>query len=240
VDDYPSNLKLVAALLENLGVKVDCANNGFEALEFIENKNYDLIFMDIQMPGMDGIEVTNRIRLKESPGHHIPIVALTAHALTTEREAVLRAGMDDYLTKPIDEKNLERIIQQWTSRSDRREKPQDKPTVPVDWQQTLKLAANKTTLAKEMLLGLVDSLDEAQTKINHSFTKKEYKKMREHVHRLHGACCYCGVPALKTAVATVETALAKKKLENINFLMVELNKEINRLQRYMKENALEV
>ncbi|MGD9591197.1 MAG: two-component sensor histidine kinase BarA, partial [Candidatus Berkiella sp.] len=240
VDDYPSNLKLVAALLENLGLKADCANNGFEALQFIKNKNYDLIFMDIQMPGMDGIEVTNRIRSDEIPGKHIPIIALTAHALTTEREAVLRAGMDDYLTKPIDEKDLQRIIQQWTKKyiftqdQHSAHEIQEQTRIPVDWQQTLKLAANKSSLAKDMLLGLVDSLKSAQTNINQTFTKKDYKNMREHVHRLHGACCYCGVPALKSAVAAVETALAKKELENINFLMVELNKEINRLGRYVQ------
>lgn len=244
VDDYPSNLKLVAALLENLGVKADCANNGFEALQFIKNKNYDLIFMDIQMPGMDGIEVTNRIRADEIPGTHIPIIALTAHALTTEREAVLRAGMDDYLTKPIDEKDLQRVIQQWTKKyisnqdqlTDPQENAQEQTRIPVDWQQTLKLAANKSSLAKDMLLGLVDSLKSAQNNINQMFTKKDYKNMREQVHRLHGACCYCGVPALKSAVAAVETAIAKKEFDNINFLMVELNKEINRLQRYVQSN----
>lgn len=243
VDDYPSNLKLVAALLENLGVKADCANNGYEALEFINRKKYDLIFMDIQMPGIDGIEVTNRIRSDEVPGMHIPIIALTAHALAAEREAVLRAGMDDYLTKPIDEKELQRVIAQWTKKKlnlgndeTSSELVQEKPKIPVDWQQTLKLAANKSTLAKDMLMGLVESLKSAQTNINQSFTKKDYKNMREHVHRLHGACCYCGVPALKAAVLNVESALAKKELENINFLVVELNKEINRLQRYVQNN----
>jgi two-component system sensor histidine kinase BarA len=243
VDDYPSNLKLVAALLENLGVKADCANNGYEALEYISRKKYDLIFMDIQMPGIDGIEVTNRIRGDEVPGMHIPIIALTAHALAAEREAVLRAGMDDYLTKPIDEKELQRVIAQWTKKKlnngseyAQSDMPQDKPKIPVDWQQTLKLAANKSTLAKDMLMGLVESLKPAQTNINQTFTKKDYKNMREHVHRLHGACCYCGVPALKAAVLNVESALAKKELENINFLVVELNKEINRLQRYVQNN----
>ncbi|MBS0290839.1 MAG: two-component sensor histidine kinase BarA [Proteobacteria bacterium] len=245
VDDYPSNLKLVAALLENLGVSADCANNGYEALQFIEKKKYDLIFMDIQMPGIDGIEVTNRIRGEEDPGSHIPIIALTAHALTTEKEAVLRAGMDDYLTKPIDEKDLQRIIEQWTkkilihsqnSNEQHQNTQQEKPRIPVDWQLTLKLAANKSSLAKDMLMGLVDSLKSAQTQINQSFTKKDYKNMREHVHRLHGACCYCGVPALKTAVASVETAIAQKEYDNINFLVVELNKEINRLQRYVQNN----
>ncbi len=245
VDDNPSNLKLVAALLEDMGIIADCANLGVEALKLMEQKTYDIILMDIQMPGMDGLQVTNRIRMKERPGHHVPIIALTAHALTTEREAVLCAGMDDYLTKPIDEKELQRIIQQWTKGTGTQTgvpaQPQDTSsqqttTLPIDWEQTLKLAANKPQLAKDMLSGLIGSLKTAQTNINQSFTKKDYKLMREEVHHLHGACCYCGVPSLKTAVATLETALAKEQLDNLNFLMVELNKEMNRLQQYFHSN----
>lgn len=243
VDDYPSNLKLVATLLENLGVTVDCANNGAEALECLRHKNYDLIFMDIQMPVMDGIEVTNRIRLNESPGHHIPIIALTAHALAAEREAVLCAGMDDYLTKPIDETQLQRVIQQWTqkllaSSSVKMVQTDTGPEshTPIDWDKTLKLAGNKVNLAKDMLMGLVDSLKPAQRNINQTYAKKDFKNMREQVHRLHGACCYCGVPGLKSAVSHLETALANKETETINFLLVELNKEINRLQQYVQNN----
>lgn len=248
VDDHPSNLKLVVALLEDLGVNADCANNGFEALEYIKQKKYDLIFMDIQMPGMDGIDVTNQIRANEVPGQHVPIIALTAHALSAEREAVLCAGMDDYLTKPIDEKELQRIVQRWTKKlvaakqkspptvSNEAEEQDPNAFVPVNWEQTLKLAGNKTNLAKDMLKGLVDSLKPAQASINQAFAKKDLRKMRDEVHRLHGACCYCGVPALRSAVASLETAIVKKETDNINFLLVELNKEINRLQRYVQKN----
>ncbi|MGE3320329.1 MAG: response regulator, partial [Candidatus Berkiella sp.] len=249
VDDYPSNLKLVAALLENLGISVDCANRGSEALALLSQNNYDLIFMDIQMPGMDGIEVTNRIRLNEAPGYHIPIIALTAHALSTEREAVLRAGMDDYLTKPVDEKELYRIIQQWT----RKTLPQRKPGTlqinksstgsvedsvsPIQWEQSVKLAGHNDALAKDMLKGLIESLSSAQKSINQTYTQKDLKAMREAVHRLHGACCYCGVLPLKTAVAQLEIAISKNENDKLNFLLVELNKEINRLQQFYKANS---
>lgn len=246
VDDYPSNLKLVKALMENIGIQIDCANSGEEALELLKHKNYDLIFMDIQMPVMDGMEVTQQIRLNELPGHHIPIIALTAHALNAEREAVLCAGMDDYLTKPIDESALHRIIAEWTKKliktspatdHSQPEKTYTEEVVtlnPVDWRQTLKIAGNKETLAKDMLMGLVESLKPAQVKINKAFTQKEYKLMREEVHRLHGACCYCGVPALRKAVSHLETAIAEKEMDNLKFLMVELNKEINRLRKYVQ------
>lgn len=242
VDDNPSNLKLVAAMLEHLGVKVDCANHGERALSLVKKYQYDLIFMDIQMPGMDGIEVTKRIRAIEAPNVHVPIIALTAHALITEREAVLCAGMDDYLTKPIDEKALCRVINQWIKEqlSQKTFPSLPPPTlvntenlVPIHWQQSLQLAANNPALAKEMLTGLVESLAPAQLLINQFFTKNNFKAMREAVHRLHGACCYCGVPNLKAATMKLETALAKKQ-GDIKFLLVEFNKEANRLQKYVQ------
>lgn len=242
VDDYPANLKLVTALLEAMGVEVDCANDGFEALSFIEKKTYDLILMDIQMPGMDGVEVTQKIRQKEASGQHTPIIALTAHALASEKQAVLGAGMDDYLTKPIDEKELQRIIQRWSQKliieavpkRTLSSTPNEATASPVDWVQALKLTANKEDLAKEMLKGLVESLYPAQVNINATYAQNDLKKMREEVHRLHGACCYCGVPALKTAIAKLETAIVNKDIQNINFLLVEANKEINRLKEYVK------
>ncbi|MFI4937578.1 MAG: two-component sensor histidine kinase BarA [Candidatus Berkiellales bacterium] len=247
VDDYPANLKLVATLLEDLGVKVDCATDGFEALELAKEQNYDLIFMDIQMPGIDGIEVTNRLRLREAPGQHTPIIALTAHALAVEREAVLSAGMDDYLTKPIDEFELERVLYRWAKKLASKSKDRveivsqavtmnESVTVPVDWEKTLKLAGNKALLAKEMLKGLIEIIRPTQSNINQSYAKKDFKTMREDVHRLHGACCYCGVPALKAAASQLETAIVKKEEEMISFLMVEFNKEVNRLLQYVQNH----
>jgi len=228
VDDYLPNLKLVSALLENLNIHTQCAASGAEALEYLKQKRYDLILMDIQMPVMDGLEVTRRIRLNEQPHSHTPIIALTAHALTTEREAVLRAGMDDYLTKPIDEKELYRVIQQWSK----------KPLVnnnPVDTEEALKVTGNNPILAKEMLMGLVDTLPEALTAIQTAFIGKDFKHLREEVHRLHGACCYCGVPALKAAVANLEKAVAHKELDRLDDLMAIFYQEATRLQGYVNE-----
>lgn len=243
VDDNIYNLKLVAALLENLRYKVITASSGFEALTLLQESAFDLILMDIQMPGMDGIEVTRRIRLKESPGHHIPIIALTAHAMASEREAILGAGMVDCLTKPIDETELGRVIERWTGQNPIQNEAQmmednepDPIKQPVNWDQALRLSANNANLAKEMLLGLVDSLKGAQAKTNQSFAKNDMNQMREEVHRLHGACCYCGVPDLKASVAALESAIVKKDMDLTNFLLVEMNKEINRLQKYILDN----
>jgi two-component system, sensor histidine kinase and response regulator len=88
------------------------ANNGREALALVEKQRFDLILMDIQMPEMGGLEATAAIRLREKAGApRIPIVALTAHALPGDREICLAAGMDDYLTKPINRSKLYTVIE---------------------------------------------------------------------------------------------------------------------------------
>ena len=97
-------------------MRVDVAVNGLEAVERVEQSTYDLVFMDCQMPEMDGYEATAEIRRHENGSKHIPIIAMTAHAMQGDREKCLRAGMDDYIPKPIKKENLTEIIQKWAIR----------------------------------------------------------------------------------------------------------------------------
>jgi two-component system sensor histidine kinase BarA len=246
VDDYPANLLLVEALLEDLNISVTSANNGFEALNLCAQQHFDLILMDIQMPDMDGIEVTNHIRTKEAPGQHTPIIAITAHALLSEKEALLAAGMDDYLSKPINDNELITLIYQWVKKI-----PQPANithcesmgtiisqvcTQPIDWPRCVKLAGNKPHIAKEILQEFINVLPADQQNINRAFSDYDLSLMREHIHRLHGACCYCGVPTLKMAAKKAETAVAQANHKQIQFLIVELNKEINKILQFNKQN----
>jgi two-component system sensor histidine kinase/response regulator len=101
-EDSLVNRKLAVAMLEKYGHKVVATNNGREALGALESQDFDLILMDVQMPEMDGLEATRTIRAQErQTGKHIPIVAITAHALKGDRERCLEAGMDGYVAKPI-------------------------------------------------------------------------------------------------------------------------------------------
>jgi signal transduction histidine kinase/CheY-like chemotaxis protein len=101
-EDNVVSRELVTALLRHPGHEVELANNGREAVELYEPGRYDLILMDVQMPEMDGLEATARIRAKElAAGVHTPVVALTAHAMSGDRDRCLAAGMDDYLSKPV-------------------------------------------------------------------------------------------------------------------------------------------
>ena len=109
-EDNVVNRKFAKRLLEKMGFKVDAVKSGVEAVDVLENIEYDLILMDVQMPDMDGFEATQVIRNPDSNvmNHKTPIIALTAHAMSGDREKCLNAGMDDYISKPI---NMEKLVE---------------------------------------------------------------------------------------------------------------------------------
>jgi len=110
VDDYLINLELTKHMLQMMKCRVDTAETGPEAIDRVKGKQYDIIFMDIQMPEMDGVEATSEIRKLTEQNGHIPVVALTANAIEGDREKYLEAGLDDYISKPITGEGLEEIL----------------------------------------------------------------------------------------------------------------------------------
>jgi PAS domain S-box-containing protein len=113
VEDNAVNRKVARALLEKVGHQVVCVENGLLALDAIQSANFDIVLMDVQMPEMDGLEATRRIRARESTdGGHLPIVALTAQAIKGDQERCLAAGMDAYVSKPIEPAELYKVIRQ--------------------------------------------------------------------------------------------------------------------------------
>lgn len=118
VEDHPVNQKIALRQLTDLGYVTDLANNGKEALAKLEHKDvrYDIILMDCHMPEMDGYTATRLIREREQvQGGHVTIIAMTASALQSERDACLRAGMDDFLSKPVRRKDIEGVLNRWLS-----------------------------------------------------------------------------------------------------------------------------
>jgi PAS domain S-box-containing protein len=112
-EDEPINQMIALCFVEKLHFQADAVANGLEVLETLEREPYDLILMDCQMPELDGYEATRRIRSRESDGHRIPIIAVTAHAMKGDREKCLAAGMDDYLAKPYEEEELAVLLKRW-------------------------------------------------------------------------------------------------------------------------------
>lgn len=236
VDDNPANLKLATELLRSLNTVVIQASNGLQAIEEYKNNQFDVIFMDIQMPGMDGFETTKRIREAEGGLHRTPIVALTAHSITEQKSQLLIADMDDCISKPVSEAQLAHIINRWAiSRLKKevtiQESPliiQEKPATknynlnsdkqnPVDISLCLKLANNKPALAHDMLQMMLNGLLAEKTEINRAIVDNDISALGELMHRLYGSCCYCGVPHLKSISGLIDKLLqANKTIEAVN------------------------
>ena len=245
VDDNPANLLLVQTLLEDLGAEVRAVDSGLTALQAVQNEHFDLVLMDVQMPGMDGRETTEKIRLWESAqdGPALPIVALTAHAMANEKRALLHSGMDDYLTKPISERQLAQVVLKWTGLvlrlhgSRGHEIDHEPGPLPVlDSQEGLRLAAGKADLAADMLAMLLTSLDGDRTSIRAARDCNDLAAQIERVHRLHGATRYCGVPQLRAACQRSETLL-KQNSADAGRALDELDAAIVRLAEQARVDA---
>lgn len=233
VDDNEANLKLIKALLLEQVTDVTTAVNGEEAVEYCKNEKFALIYMDIQMPVMDGITALKTIR-SNTFNDDTPIIAVTAHALATEKEKLLQLGFDSYMTKPIDESMLKHTLYEYCnlellsdslneSNADSISTKSAKPvtssflkqlpegdTSVIDWKLALKRAGNNESLAKEMFQGLIDSLPEAQSAIEQAIEEQNIDSLRTLIHKLNGACCYSGVPNLAKITMTLETGLKKE------------------------------
>ncbi|WP_025821148.1 two-component sensor histidine kinase BarA [Shewanella marina] len=215
VDDNPANLKLIDTLLKESVTNVTSVNSGEQAIEQARQHHFDIIFMDIQMPGVDGISATQQIR-QDSLNRHTPIIAVTAHALAEEREKISRSGMDDYLPKPIIENDLKNMLNHWVS------KPQFTHFDPrtLNWGLCLQQANNKTDLAIEMLQMLIDSIPATTEEIELALDQQDKTNMQRIIHKLHGASCYCGVPATQQLCQAIESNLKH------NLSVAELEPEI--------------
>jgi two-component system sensor histidine kinase/response regulator len=112
-EDNPVNQVVIETMLRQRGLEVDLANDGLEALARLDPERHVAVFMDCQMPNLDGYETTARIRAEEPEERHVPIVAMTAHAFEGDRERCLRAGMDDYLSKPLRAADLDPVLERW-------------------------------------------------------------------------------------------------------------------------------
>ncbi|WP_391088299.1 two-component sensor histidine kinase BarA [Vibrio sp. NH-UV-68] len=252
VDDNPANLKLICALLQERVERVITCTNGMDAVNQAETQHFDIILMDIQMPHMDGVTACHAIKQTELNAT-TPVIAVTAHAMSGERDRLLGAGMDDYLTKPIEEHVLQQVLMHWSPHTKQEElekldisshtldqtaselndhAQRTHNTMIIDWQAALKQSANKQDLARDMLQMLIDSIPEVDT-IVESALKDDHvdvEQLIHHVHKLHGSSSYCGVPRLKNICATIEKALRSgSTIEEVEPELFELQDEMEKV-----------
>ena len=209
VDDYEANRLLMSELLRAQNVEVVVASSGEEALALWREQHFDMVFMDIQMPGMDGIATTAKIREEES-GRRTPIIALTAHVGTEEKSRLLSAGLDDYLSKPVSEAQLSHTVKRWMEIYAPTEPDQISALAGprlVDIGESLNLANQDPSLARDLLRMLLKGLHDDEQELSRLYLEGDLQGLFERVHRLHGGCCYCGVPRLRSATEQLQELL---------------------------------
>ncbi|MGZ3654351.1 MAG: ATP-binding protein [Bdellovibrionota bacterium] len=244
-DDNPANQKVILRLLEKLGYSPEVVTNGREALAAFENRHFDLVLMDCQMPEMDGYEATRRIRATEqstSRAGHTPVVALTAHALSGDRDKCREAGMDDYLSKPVTLRELARATSRWTKRAPRLAEAapsasteagsQIDPILNMSYLKNLEQlnAPGKSDIIRELAVIFLESGAEKLAALRGAAAKGETESVRFGAHSLKSTCHNVG--AVRSAKVCgeleelAERANAQGFAEKSEFLLKRLEKEI--------------
>lgn len=234
VDDMELNLRLLETWLRHSPITLDLAYDGKSAIEKCEQTEYDIILMDIQMPTMDGIETTKRIRQTER-NMGTPVIAVTAHALAEEKQRFLGSGLEDFLSKPIQLEKLIMVINEWCELSD-----SDRTKLPdsIDWELALLRSNRDAQNAISFMDDFVTHLLAHRTDIQEYAEQHKIDELLASAHKLHGACCYTGVPRLQSICFDLEESLKNDPAypfkEKVNDLLIEINLLISDWQKRRK------
>lgn len=202
VDDMEMNLRLLRTWLRPSPLELTLAYSGEDAVALCQQQEFDLILMDVQMPNMDGLQASRLIRQTDL-NLGTPIIAVTAHALKEEQERLMASGMDDYLPKPLDLIDLITVIKRWCGNVE-----SVQGTFPsIDWSVALKRANHNADAAKEVLEVFLEQLPAMLADIENSWKLRDMTQLQVLVHKLHGACCYTGVPNLQNLCDELESSL---------------------------------
>jgi CheY-like chemotaxis protein/HPt (histidine-containing phosphotransfer) domain-containing protein len=209
VDDDKNARLFLSTLLRENGATVHEAADGVAALATATNESFDLIFMDIHMPRMNGLEATRQLRATLL--RPLPIIALTAHVIDSERAAIIDAGMSAILIKPVDLLTLRQILHLWLKADSVRQystSEQHLVVMPVfDTQLALQIANQRPQLAIEMLALFMQSLDADQKYLRQAQSENNPKQFSQQIHRLNGAARFCGIPRIQLLLQDIETQL---------------------------------
>jgi PAS domain S-box-containing protein len=252
VEDNPINQKVAMKNLEDTGCKVSLANDGVEALEKLKENSFDLVFMDVQMPKMDGLETTRRIREKEKTDQekHNTIVALTAHALKEEIDKCFEAGMDDYLPKPIRESELKPLLAKYLKdliseaseepREDEKQNQSATSNLPIfDKEDALSLMGGDEELLKDMAENFINMAKDNIEKTKEAMEKQDLALAASLVHALKSMSANLGGKTLRQIAEDAEIAAKKDDAKTVENILPELESEYLKLKAELKSEILE-
>jgi len=257
-EDNLVNQKVARSLLEKMNFRVDVVADGLAAISAWQTGKFDLIIMDCQMPQMDGYAATREIRRLEAGNSHIPIVALTAHAMKGDEEKCRAAGMDDYLSKPIDraklDASLERLLPSSLAMLPAAVKDPSPPSgdaqpgggpspapaplhQPVDWSALLKSIDDDQSFARDLADAFIGTGDRELSAIEAALNAGDAATLRVSAHTLKGASANLRASAASAAAAELESAAGSGMSARIPVLAENLVVEVRRVVAFLKSGT---
>jgi len=244
-EDYQPNKQVALMHLENAGYTVDTVKNGIQAVAVCNEKKYDLILMDVQMPELDGYEATRKIRTGKSRNKNVPIIALTAYADVTSKKNCREAGMNDIIVKPIKRESFLTMVNNWlpgqstlkhTKPSDRAEKKGKKATVesvPMDYEKAIfEFGGNKMVL-DNAIKQFIEDLSNQILIFKNAIKTNDVEKFRTEAHRIRGGAANLTAMKLAAYAEQMEEMAINGKLDKARGCLNEFEKEFKKLKVYI-------
>ena len=248
VEDNKVNKMVALGILGKLGFSADTADNGRQAIDMLEAASYDIVFMDVQMPVMDGFEATGAIRLIEADsGCHVPIIAMTANAMKGDREKCLQGGMDDYISKPISPRKLAKALEKWLPQAPAKLPPTtDMPpgktaavgALPVfDYPGLMERIMDDMDLARRVIEAFMEGIPRMLDELREQIVRCDAELAGRQAHKIKGAAANTGFMAMSAIAADMQKAGEKGQMETIIALMPELESQLELLKIKIKDSG---
>lgn len=237
-EDHEVNQMLFKTILEKMGYLVEPAMDGLEAVKAVSREHFDLIFMDIQMPNMNGFQATEKIRALGFKG---PIIAVTANAIKEEIAKSRRAGMDDFLTKPFKQKDLLPYLKKWLpdGRADGEENPESGETAETeelfDFEKAVETFMGKEEVVKKLLSSFTDKVDGQINALGVAVESQDYERIRAEAHSIKGGAWNLKAKKLGDAAAELELAGREKLKAEAKRCLTELQKIFMLFKKFISQ-----
>jgi CheY-like chemotaxis protein len=260
-DDHPINQKVAARMVANLGYQADLAADGQEALEAFGRKHYDIVFMDVQMPRMDGLTATARLREMQADATRHPfcqpppvIIAMTAGALEGDRARCLQAGMDDFIAKPVRPGELRSLVEKWgqsltpptppapviTATATESHGTQGEDGEPVfDWNRLHDMTDHDPAMVRELLALYFQETEPQFAQLAHAVQARSAPEIRRVAHKCAGGSATIGVVRLVSVLREIEQCGEAGQLESVPVLLDKARQEYQVLRTHLDSKSLE-
>ena len=233
-EDNPINRLVISEQLKLLGYPAQVVGSGREALACWRSGRFSLLLTDLQMPEMDGYDLTATIRAEEGAGTRLPIIALTANALKDEAKRCLAAGLDDYVTKPVPLAALEAVLEHWVRRAPPRAAPAPSAAdAPADTRVLAALVGDDPVVLREFYVDFAANAAETAKVLGRAVAAARLAEVGAAAHRLKGSARSVGAALLGEICAGLEQAATDADRRSVEAAMPQLLAEVGRVRRWV-------